>query len=133
MASKVNLTQALTTFTDIYSPRIVGRVNDYDLKVAHAKGEHVWHVHEHTDEFFLVIDGQFDITLREPDGRERTVELGAGDVFVVPKGIEHKPTSPGGAILMFEPSGTSTTGERHTGPIPEYVDSTTGHELSPPS
>jgi mannose-6-phosphate isomerase-like protein (cupin superfamily) len=129
MASKVNLTQALTTFTDIYSPRIVGRVNDYDLKVAHAKGEHVWHVHEHTDEFFLVIDGQFDITLREPDGRERTVELGAGDVFVVPKGIEHKPTSPGGAILMFEPSGTSTTGERHTGPIPEYVDSTTGHEL----
>jgi mannose-6-phosphate isomerase-like protein (cupin superfamily) len=129
MASKVNLTQALTTFTDIYSPRIVGRVNDYDLKVAHAKGEHVWHVHEHTDEFFLVIDGQFDITLREPDGRERTVELGAGDVFVVPKGIEHKPTSPGGAILMFEPSGTSTTGERHTGPIPEYVNSTTGHEL----
>jgi mannose-6-phosphate isomerase-like protein (cupin superfamily) len=129
MASKVNLTQALTTFTDIYSPRIVGRVNDYDLKVAHAKGEHVWHVHEHTDEFFLVIDGQFDITLREPDGRERTVELRAGDVFVVPKGIEHKPTSPGGAILMFEPSGTSTTGDRHTGPIPEYVDSTTGHKL----
>jgi mannose-6-phosphate isomerase-like protein (cupin superfamily) len=129
MASKVNLTQALTTFTDIYSPRIVGRVNDYDLKVAHAKGEHVWHVHEDTDEFFLVIEGQFDITLREPDGRERTVELRAGDVFVVPKGIEHKPTSPGGAILMFEPSGTSTTGDRHTGPIPEYVDSTTGHEL----
>jgi mannose-6-phosphate isomerase-like protein (cupin superfamily) len=129
MASKVNLTQALTTFTDIYSPRIVGRVNDYDLKVAHAKGEHVWHVHEHTDEFFLVIDGRFDITLREPDGRERTVELRAGDVFVIPKGIEHKPTSPGGAILMFEPSGTSTTGDRHSGPIPEYVDSTTGHEL----
>jgi mannose-6-phosphate isomerase-like protein (cupin superfamily) len=129
MASKVNLTQALTTFTDIYSPRIVGQVNDYDLKVAHAKGEHVWHVHEHTDEFFLVIDGQFDITLREPDGRERTVELRAGDVFVVPKGIEHKPASPGGAILMFEPSGTSTTGDRHTGPIPEYVDSTAGHEL----
>jgi mannose-6-phosphate isomerase-like protein (cupin superfamily) len=129
MASKVNLTQALTTFTDIYSPRIVGRVNDYDLKVAHAKGEHVWHVHEDTDEFFLVIEGQFDITLREPDGRERTVELRAGDVFVVPKGIEHKPTSPGGAILMLEPSGTSTTGDRHTGPIPEYVDSTTGHEL----
>jgi mannose-6-phosphate isomerase-like protein (cupin superfamily) len=129
MASKVNLTQSLTTFTDIYSPRIVGRVNDYDLKVAHAKGEHVWHVHEDTDEFFLVIEGQFDITLREPDGRERTVELRAGDVFVVPKGIEHKPTSPGGAILMFEPSGTLTTGDRHTGPIPEYVDSTTGHEL----
>lgn len=125
----VTLTEALGAFDDIYSPRIVGRVNDYDLKVAHAKGEHVWHVHEHTDEFFLVIDGRFDITLREPDGRERTVELHGGDIFVVPKGIEHKPSSPGGAILMFEPSGTSTTGDRHTGPIPDYVDSTTGHEM----
>ena len=125
----VTLTEALGAFDDIYSPRIVGRVNDYDLKVAHAKGEHVWHVHEHTDEFFLVIDGRFDITLREPDGRERTVELHGGDIFVVPKGTEHKPSSPGGAILMFEPSGTSTTGDRHTGPIPDYVDSTTGHEM----
>jgi len=123
------LTEVLATFDDIYSPRIVGQVNDYDLKVAHTKGEHVWHVHEHTDEFFLVIDGRFDIALREPDGRERTVELRAGDIFVVPQGMEHKPSSPGGAILMFEPSGTSTTGDRHTGPIPDYVDSTTGHEL----
>lgn len=125
----ITLTEAMAAFDEIYSPRIVGRVNDYDLKVAHAKGEHVWHVHEHTDEFFLVIDGQFDITLREPDGRERTVGLRAGDIFVVPQGIEHKPSSPGGAILMFEPSGTSTTGDRHTGAIPDYVDSTTGHEL----
>lgn len=125
----VTLTKALAAFDDIYSPRIVGRVNDYDLKVAHARGEHVWHIHEHTDEFFLVIDGQFDVTLREPDGQEHTARLHAGDIFVVPRGIEHKPSSPGGAILMFEPSGTSTTGDRHTGPIPDYVDSTTGHEL----
>jgi mannose-6-phosphate isomerase-like protein (cupin superfamily) len=125
----VTLTTALTAFDEIYSPRIVGRVNDYDVKIAHAKGEHVWHVHEHTDEFFLVIEGQFGITLRETDGRERSVELRAGDIFVVPKGLEHKPSSRGGAILMFEPSGTSTTGDRHTGPIPDYVDSTTGHEL----
>jgi mannose-6-phosphate isomerase-like protein (cupin superfamily) len=129
MTSKINLTEALATFGDVYSPRIVGRVNDYDLKVAHAKGEHVWHVHEYTDEFFLVIDGRFDIALREPDGREHTVELHGGDIFVVPRGIEHKPSSPGGAILMFEPSGTSTTGDRHTGAIPDYVDSTTGHQL----
>ena len=60
---------------------------------------------------------------------ERTVELRAGDIFVVPKGIEHKPSSSGGAILMFEPSGTSTTGDRHSGAIPDYVDRTTGHEL----
>src|SRR5580658_9844003 len=52
--SPVNLNQALASFPDIYSPRIVGRVNDYDIKIAHARGEHVWHVHEHTDEFFLV-------------------------------------------------------------------------------
>ncbi len=130
MTSKpITLTGAMAAFDEIYSPRIVGRVNDYDLKVAHAKGEHVWHVHEHTDEFFLVIDGQFDIALREADGRERTVGLRAGDIFAVPRGIEHKPSSPGGAILMFEPSGTSTTGDRHTGPIPDYIDSTTGREL----
>jgi mannose-6-phosphate isomerase-like protein (cupin superfamily) len=128
-SAPVNLARALAAFDDIYSPRIVGRVNDYDLKIAHAKGEHVWHVHEHTDEFFLVIDGQFGIALREPDGRERSVELSAGDIFVVPKGLEHKPSSAGGAILMFEPSGTSTTGDRHQGEIPAYVDSTTGRDL----
>ena len=61
----ISLSQALAAFSDIYSPRIVGRVNDYDIRVVHARGEHVWHVHDHTDEFFLVIDGQFDIALRE--------------------------------------------------------------------
>jgi mannose-6-phosphate isomerase-like protein (cupin superfamily) len=104
-------------------------VNDYDVKIAHAKGDHVWHVHEQTDEFFLVIDGRFDITLRETNRTDSTVELSAGDIFVVPRGVEHKPSSPGGAILMFEPSGTSTTGDRHEGHIPDYIDSTTGHEL----
>jgi mannose-6-phosphate isomerase-like protein (cupin superfamily) len=126
----VNLRTALASFEEIYSPRIVGRVNDYDVKIAHVKGEHVWHVHEQTDEFFLVIDGRFDIALREADGTERTVELKAGDIFVVPRGVEHKPSSPGGAILEFEPAGTSTTGDRHDGPIPEHVDSTTGHDLA---
>jgi mannose-6-phosphate isomerase-like protein (cupin superfamily) len=127
-AEPVNLTEALASFGDIYSPRIVGRVNDYDVRIAHVRGEHVWHVHEHTDEFFLVLDGRFDVTLREAGG-ERTVALGRGDVFVVPKGTEHKPSSPGGSILMFEPSGTVTTGDRHDGEIPAHVDSTTGHDL----
>ena len=126
--SPVNLNQALATFTDIYSPRIVGRVNDYDIRIAHTRGEHVWHLHDHTDEFFLVLDGGFDITLRDAGG-ERTVSLGPGEIFVVPRGTEHKPSSPGGAILMFEPSGTSTTGDRHQGEIPAHVDSTTGREL----
>jgi mannose-6-phosphate isomerase-like protein (cupin superfamily) len=128
----VNLAEALASFSDIYSPRIVGRVNDYDVRIAHTRGDHLWHVHEHTDEFFLVLDGQFNVALREA-GRERTIELGHGEMFVVPKGTEHKPSSPGGSILMFEPSGTVTTGDRHEGAIPAHVDSTTGHDLSSPA
>ena len=125
----ISLSQALASFSDVYSPRIVGRVNDYDIRVAHARGEHVLHVHDDTDEFFLVIDGQFDIALRDGDG-ERTVSLRSGDIFVVPKGTEHKPSSPGGSILMFEPSGTLTTGDRHQGDIPAHVDSTVGRGLN---
>ena len=128
-ADPVNLTRALASFDDVYSPRIVARMNDYDVRIAHTKGEHVWHVHADTDEFFLVLDGQFDIAMRDVEGNETTVVLRMGDTFVVPKGTEHKPSSQGGAILMFEPSGTSTTGDRHDGEIPDHVDSTTGHEL----
>jgi mannose-6-phosphate isomerase-like protein (cupin superfamily) len=115
-------------FAEICSPRIVARMNDYHVKIAHTAGEHVWHVHEDTDEFFLVLDGQFEIALRDGES-ERTVVLRQGDTFVVPRGTEHKPSSPGGAILMFEPAGTSTTGDRHEGELPGHVDSTTGHEL----
>ncbi len=128
-SAPVNLTEALASFTDTYSPRIVTRVNDYDVRIAHALGDHVWHVHEDTDEFFLVLDGRFDVALRDPDGGERTVELHQGDVFVVPRGTEHRPTSPGGSILMFEPTGTSSTGDRHEGELPDHVDSTVGQTL----
>jgi mannose-6-phosphate isomerase-like protein (cupin superfamily) len=104
----VSLTQALSSFDDVYSPRIVTRMNHYDVRIAHAKGEH----------------------LREGDGSEHTVTLRQGDVYVVPKGTEHKPSSPDGAdILMFEPAQTLTTGDWHEGDVPAHVDSTTGHEL----
>ena len=129
MKRPVNLGEALASFDAVYSPRIVARMNDYDVRVAHVKGEHVWHTHTDTDEFFLVLDGRFDIALRHADGTVTTVELHQGDTFVVPKGIEHKPSSPGGSILMFEPAGTSTTGDTHEGEIPDHVDSTTGHDL----
>src|SRR6266516_4829948 len=72
-AKPVNLTEALSSFQDIYSPRIVARMNDYDVKIAHAKGEHVWHVHDDTDEFFLVLDGRFDIVIRWGDPDVRTI------------------------------------------------------------
>ena len=125
----VNLDRALASFDDVYSPRIVTRVNDYDVRIAHVAGEHVWHVHDDTDEFFLVLDGRFDVAWRDAEGVERTVVLERGDTFVVPRGTEHKPSSPGGSILMFEPTGTSTTGDRHEGDVPEHVDSTSGHQL----
>ena len=83
----VSLTEALASFRDIYSPRIVARVNDYDVKIAHTEGEHVWHAHADTDEFFLVLDGRFDVSLRDGDGQETTVTLNRGDVFVVPRGV----------------------------------------------
>lgn len=124
----VNLTAALAAFPEVYSPRVVARVNDYDVRVAHTLGEHVWHVHEDTDEFFLVLAGRFDVNLRDAAG-ERTVVLREGDTFVVPRGTEHRPSSPGGAILMFEPTGTSSTGDRHEGALPAQVDSTPGHAL----
>jgi mannose-6-phosphate isomerase-like protein (cupin superfamily) len=128
-AKPVNLTTALASFDDIYSPRIVARMNDYDVRIAHAKGEHVWHTHTETDELFLVLDGRFDIAMRDGDGTETTVQLHKGDVFVVPRGTEHRPSSPGGSILMFEPSQTLSTGDWHEGEIPGHVDSTAGHEL----
>ena len=126
----ISLDEALGRFDDLWSPRIVTRVNDYDVRIAKVAGEHVWHAHQETDEFFLVLDGQFDVALRDGDGQERTVVLRQGDVFVVPKGVEHKPSSPGGSVLMFEPTGTMSTGDRHEGEVPSHVDSTAGHALS---
>ena len=124
----VNLDEALASFDQRWSPRIVQRVNDYDVRIAKVEGEHVWHVHDDTDEFFMVLDGVFEIALRGAAGGESSVRLERGDTFVVPRGVEHRPTSPGASILMFEPSGTSTTGDRHD-EIPDHVDSTVGHEL----
>lgn len=125
----VNLTTALASFEEAYSPRIVATMNDYDVRIAHTLGDHVWHVHHETDEFFLVLDGHFAITLRDKDGAEHQVDLGTGDTFVVPKGTEHKPSSTGGSILMFEPSGTPTTGDDFVGAVPDHIDSTVGHAL----
>lgn len=129
MDEPVNLGTALGSFDEPWSPRIVARMNDYEVRIAKAVGEHVWHVHEQTDEIFVVLEGRFDVATRAPDGTETVVELAEGDVFVVPRGTEHKPSSPGGAVLMFEPAGTSSTGDRHEGAIPDHVDSTPGHEL----
>ncbi|WP_435189838.1 cupin domain-containing protein [Streptomyces sp. bgisy126] len=124
----LSLATALASFDALWSPRVATRVNDYDVRVAKVRGEHVWHAHDDTDEFFLVLEGELRIALREPAG-ERTVHLPRGSVFTVPRGTEHHPSSPDGAsILMFEPTGTSTVGDRHD-EVPSHVDATTGHAL----
>ena len=124
----VNLNKALESFSDKWSPRIVTKVNDYDVRIAHVEGEHVWHAHEETDEFFLVLKGNFDIAIRE-EGEEKVVCMTEGDTYVVPRGTFHKPSSDGASILMFEPTGTNSTGDDHEGSLPENVESTTGHPL----
>ena len=124
MTEPICLTTALESFAELWSPRIVTRVNDYDIRIAKVRGEHIWHTHEHTDEFFLVLDGELTIALRD-----RTVVLHRGDVFTVPRGAEHKPSSEDGAsILMVEPSGTVTVGDRPAD-VPDHIDATTGHAL----
>ena len=125
----VNLNEALESFRDTWRPRIVTKINDYDVRVAHVEGEHVWHVHEETDEFFLVLKGDFDIAIRE-GSVEKVVHMSEGDVYVVPRGMFHKPSSSGACILMFEPTGTNSTGDYYEGSLPENVESTTGRSLA---
>ncbi|MEV0898930.1 cupin domain-containing protein [Actinoplanes sp. NPDC049802] len=125
----INLADAFATFDKLWSPRIVARVNDYDVRIAKVAGDHIWHAHTHTDEFFLVLDGVLRLALRDGGG-EREVVLDRGEAFVVPAGVEHRPSAPGGAsILMFEPSGTMTVGD-HRDPVPGHVDVTAGTMIS---
>ncbi|WP_420311307.1 cupin domain-containing protein [Streptomyces sp. YS-B37] len=126
----VSLSAALGSFTDRWSPRILTTVNDYDVRVAKVEGEHIWHTHDHTDEFFLVLEGELRIALREPGSGERTVVLPKGSVFTVPSGTEHKPYAlVPSEILLLEPTGTLTVGDHHEA-VPDHVDATTGHALS---
>ena len=123
----IDLRAVLTTFDDLWSPRIAARINDYDVRVTHVKGSYIWHVHDTTDEFFLVLEGEFSIAVRDPD--ERVVSLSPGSVFVVPRGIEHRPFSDGGAsIVVIEPAGIPTTGDRHD-PLPDHIKTHTGLSL----
>lgn len=115
MRRPVDLHAALRTFEELWSPRIVARFNDYDVRIAKFSGAYVWHAHADTDEVFLVLDGELTIALRDlPCGGERAVTLGRGSMFVVPRGIQHKPVARlGCSVLMIEPAGTLTVGDWH--------------------
>lgn len=103
----VNLAEKFDLFSEYWSPKIVARVDDYDVKIVKLRGEFVWHKHDDEDELFFVIDGDMSIEL--PD---RTVDLGAGDMFVVPRGVEHRPVARRECrALLFERRGVVNTGD----------------------
>lgn len=107
MHAKINLAERLATFDEHFAPKIIGKFNDLKLELVKAKGEFVWHTHPSTDDFFLVLAGRLTIQLRDRD-----VELGPGELFVVPRGMEHCPKADGEAhLLLIEPIGTSNTGD----------------------
>jgi mannose-6-phosphate isomerase-like protein (cupin superfamily) len=106
----VNLAARLATFAEHWQPRTVAQLNDYDVMVVKAKGEFVWHRHDETDDFFLVLSGHLRIELRD-----RTVSLGPGELFVVPQGVEHRPVADQEVqLLIIEPTGTPNTGNPAT-------------------
>src|SRR3954463_5466884 len=110
MTDAINLAEKLATFGDYFSPRTVTTFNDCDVMVAKLKGEFIWHKHDDTDDFFLVLKGQLDIELRD-----RTVTLGPGELFVVPKGVEHRPVALEEVhLLLIEPTDTPNTGDKAT-------------------
>jgi mannose-6-phosphate isomerase-like protein (cupin superfamily) len=102
----VNLAAALGRIPDLWSPRIVGELNGQHVKLAKAKGEFVWHHHENEDELFLVLEGTLRLELRDGD-----VTLGPGDMYIVPRGVEHRPVAQEEVhLLLFEPASTLNTG-----------------------
>ena len=103
----VNLDAMLGRFTEHWSPKKIAQVNDYDVRIVKVQGEFTWHRHADTDEFFLVLRGQLTIQMRDRD-----VVLGPGELFVVPRGVEHCPRADTEtAVLLFEPSSVVNTGD----------------------
>ncbi|MDQ6806742.1 MAG: cupin domain-containing protein [Actinomycetota bacterium] len=107
MTDKINLAAQLALLDGIYEPGVVGYMNDYKILVVKIKGPFVWHKHDETDDFFLVISGRLTIHLRDRD-----IELEPGELFVVPRGVEHCPEAAEETeVLLIEPKGTVNTGD----------------------
>ena len=110
MSDAIDLSEKLSTFSEFWSPRTVTQFNNCDVMVMKVKGEFVWHKHDETDDFFLVLKGVLDIQLRD-----RTITLGSGQMYVVPKGVEHRPVAREEVhLLLIEPTGTPNTGDAAT-------------------
>lgn len=107
---KVNLADKFRKFDDLWTPKLVGELNENYIKLAKGKGELDWHTHDNEDEFFLVVSGHLDIHLRD-----EVVSLDPGEFYVVPKGVEHRPVAEQGAeIVLIEPKQTLHTGAKRT-------------------
>lgn len=107
---KVNLTAKLSQFTELWSPKTVTQLNGHDIMVVKAHGEFVWHKHDDTDDFFLGLKGRLTIQLRD-----HAIHLKPGELFVVPKGVEHRPVAEEEVhLLLIEPVGTPNTGDPQT-------------------
>ena len=110
MSGSIDLSEKLATFSEHWWPRTVAQFNNCDVMVVKVKGEFVWHKHDDTDDFFLVLNGVLDIQLRD-----RTVTLGPGQMYIVPKGVEHRPVARDEVhMLLIEPTGTPNTGDAAT-------------------
>ena len=115
--SAVNLAEKLSTFTEHWQPRTVAQFNGHDVMVVKFQGEFPWHKHDDTDDVFLVLAGRVTIQLRDRD-----VALGPGEMFVVPRGVEHRPTAHEEAhVLLIEPSGTPNTGNPETAAVRRII------------
>ena len=103
----IDVKEKLTLFSEHWSPKIIAQMNDYHFKIAKIRGEFVWHDHPETDEVFIILKGQLQIQFRNG-----SVTLNEGDMFVVPKGVEHKPVAEQEChIMLVEPAGTVNTGD----------------------
>lgn len=103
----INLKNKLTLFNEQWSPRIIAQMNDYHFKLAKIQGEFIWHQHAETDEVFYVVHGEMQIELRD-----QTIHLREGELYVVPRGMEHKPVANEEChIMLIEPAGTRNTGD----------------------
>ncbi len=117
MNDSINLAEKLAVFSEHWSPRTVTRFNGHDIMVVKVQGEFVWHKHDDTDDFFLVLKGRLTIHLRDRD-----VVLGPGELFVVPRGIEHQPFAEEEThLLLIEPTGTPNTGEKATAAPQKFI------------
>jgi mannose-6-phosphate isomerase-like protein (cupin superfamily) len=108
---KIRIAEKLAEFNEHWSPRIVGELNGQHVKLVKLQGPFVWHQHADEDELFFVLHGLLRMDYRDPLGREHTMEISAGEMVIVPRGTEHRPSAAEEAhVLLFEPAGTLNTG-----------------------